>query len=179
MTTIRRLAVRVALIASLATAALFTTTAPSTAYTPGYWGYPGGTTTPRIQGHEINTDFGRITFPARTVSKSSAYAAYNQKVCVSYNVVYSQTTYATSWSPKSSVQWCGWLTTNNTLTVPQWYDTVYTFFIYSGNVRFDWYLSNGVRIGTTVQDFNYVGDYSCTNGCLIASSNALGAYILF
>jgi hypothetical protein len=176
---LRRLLVRLALIAGLATTAIVANAGASSAQTPYYYGRPGGTTTPRIQAYEYNTDFGQISFPARTVSKSASYAGYTQKVCVTYNVVYSATTYATSWNPKSSVSWCGWLTSNNTLTVPGWSDNVYTFFIYAGNVRFDWYLQNGAWIGTTIQDYNYYGDYSCSNGCVISSTPSLGAYILW
>jgi hypothetical protein len=178
---VRRLVVRLAVILGLATVSIVATAGSGSAYTPYYYGRPGGTgaTTPRIQAYEYSSDFGQISFPARTASKSPAYANYTQKVCVTYGVVYSATTYATTWTPKSSVQWCGWLTSNNSIYVPGWSDNVYTFFIYAGNVRFDWYLQNGAWIGTTIQDFNYYGDYSCSNGCSIASTPSLGAYILW
>ena len=50
------------------------------------------------------------------------------------------------------------------------------WFIYSGNVTVQWYLSNGRLVGQSTFDYNVPGDYSCN--CTIASSYSLGAYLL-
>jgi hypothetical protein len=177
MGTFRSMAARVTLVAGVTVAALGVTAAPAAAYTPYSSGYPGPAATPRIVGQTVDSITGTVFFPTRTVWKSSRYAGYNQQVCVTYNLVYASPWSSTSWQQYRSLRFCGWVTSSSGTVFPGARWTVNGgFFIYSGNVQVEWYLSNGAFIGLTTYDYDQVGDYSCN--CTISSSYSLGAYLM-
>ena len=89
---IRRVGLMIGAFAIAATTALGSAT-PAAAFTVlNASGYPGTSTVPVIAGQAYTrTDssgaYGAVTFPWRTVSESPAYAAYDQQVCVTFNLV--------------------------------------------------------------------------------------------
>lgn len=177
MGTFRSGAARLTLVAGLAIGALGASAGSAAAYAPSYWGYPGAVATPRIIGTTIDSVSGQVNFPSRTIWKSSRYAGYNQQACITYSVVYSGTSYSTSWSPYASKTVCGWISSSGSTNFPGFGVPVWAgAFIYSGNVKIQWFLSNGALVGQTILDYNNVNDYSCN--CTIASSYSLGAYML-
>jgi hypothetical protein len=176
MNTFRKLAIRLGLAFAVATAVATASTGIASAYTYTNWGSPGYVSTPRITGQTLDSVTGEVTFPARTVYKSSAYAGYQQKVCVTYFLRYTMTP-STSWTAYANGRTCKTLTTNNSTTIGGLYWDVDSLFIWGGNVMVQWYLSNGTMIAQTVQYYNQTSDYWCSS-CYISSSNSLGAYLL-
>jgi hypothetical protein len=176
MNTFGKLASRLCVAVAVSTALIAASTGSASAYTTSDWGRPGYVTTPRITGQTLDSVTGRVTFPSRTVYKSTAYSGYQQKVCVTYYLRYTMSP-STSWSAYSNGRTCKTLTTNNSATIGGLYWDVDTLFIWGGNVMVQWYLSNGTMIGQTVQYYNQTGDYWCSS-CYISSSNSLGAYLL-
>jgi len=177
MGTFRSRAARLVFVASVTVTALGATAAPTFAYTPYSSGYPGAAETPRIVGQTVDSVTGTVFFPTRRVWKSSPYAAYNQQVCVTYNLVYSSPWSSTSWQLYRSLRFCGWVTSASGTVFPgaRWIVNA-GFFIYAGNIQVQWYFANGAFIGQTTYDYNQIGDYSCN--CTIASSYSLGAYLM-
>lgn len=179
MTSIRSLAIRTLLVATTVTGALAATGAPTAAYTPSGGGYPGNLATPRTVGTYIDSTTGSIFYPTRTVTKSARYAAYDQWVCIQYNVVYAVVP-ATSWQVYRNARTCGWISAGAASRVfPGARFTVITDpFIFSGYIQITWQLSNGALVGWRTLDYNQVGDYTCY-GCQIPWTYSLGAYLLF
>jgi hypothetical protein len=181
MASIRSLGLRALIVAGSLSSILAVNAAPTAAYTPYASGYPGGIGTPRIVGTYVDYGTGRVTFPGRMATESARYAAWDQYVCVTSNVVYASSFGSTSWQPYNSFRVCRWIPAAATsVVVPGVNFDVMThgIFIFSGNLVITWQLSNGALVGKRVLDYNAVGDYACY-GCTIASSYSLGAYLLF
>lgn len=149
----------------------------------GATGYPGSVSTPFIWGSWDFNAGNSVLFPWRTVTESTAYARYDQYVCVQMDLVYSSA--SKYWVNYASRTNCAWIPAAATSVNVN--GTQYTglpglnSFIYAGNVKVTWRLSNGAVIGTRTLDYNATGDYRCsTINCFVGMTTwGGGAYLSF
>ena len=117
MGSIRKLAGRMVVVAALGTVFAVSAT-PTFAYSRSNWGYAGAVQTPRIVGTTLDSVTGTVFFPVRTIWKSAHYGAYNQRVCITYDVVYASAWSSTQWQDYASTRTCGWITTTSARPFP-------------------------------------------------------------
>ena len=145
-------------------------------------GYPGAAATPLTYAAWTGFATGSVTVPYRAVTESKPYAAYNQYVCVTAQLVEAS---GAGWIESSSSRSCAWIMAAATqvnvngaaFTGLMGLNTL----IYAVNVQITWQLSNGALIGTRTYDYNAAGDYRCTTiHCKVATTTwGGGAFVEF